>query len=75
MTPQDIILTLQNITLTHACFQECSGVTDPKCIVMECMFETLEPKEEAIVDISFTLAEQTLNIDTVSYNISILLMS
>ena len=35
------------------------------------MFETLEPKEEAIVDISFTLAEQSLNIDTVSYNISI----
>ena len=42
---------------------------------MECMFETLEPKEEAIVDISFTLAEQSLNIDTVSYNISILFVS
>jgi hypothetical protein len=42
------------------------SVTDPKCIVMECMFETLEPKEEAIVDTSFTLAEETLNIDTVS---------
>jgi hypothetical protein len=66
LTPQDIILTLQDITLTRACFQECSGVTDPKCIVMEYMFETLEPKEEAIIDISFTLAEQSLNIDTVS---------
>ena len=42
---------------------------------MECMFETLEPKEEAIVDIIFTLAEQSLNIDTVNYNINILLMS
>ena len=69
------MLTLQNITLIRACFQEFSGVTDPKCIVMECMFETLEPKEEAIVDISFTPAEQSLNIDTVSYNIRILLMS
>ena len=39
------------------------------------MFETLEPKEEAIVDTSFTLAEKSLNIDTVSYNISILFMS
>jgi hypothetical protein len=39
------------------------------------MFETLDPKEEAIIDISFTLAEQSLNIDTVSYNINILLMS
>jgi hypothetical protein len=33
---------------------------------MEYMFETLEPKEEAIIDISFTRAEQSLNIDTVS---------
>ena len=39
------------------------------------MFETLDPKEEAIIDISFTLAEQSLNIDTVCYNINILLMS
>ena len=66
MTPQDIRLTLQDITLTRACFQECSGVTDPKCIVVEYMFETLEPKEEAIIDISFTLAEQSLNIGKVS---------
>jgi hypothetical protein len=65
LTSQDITLTLQDITLTRAGFRECSGVTDPKCIVMECMFETLEPKEEAIVDISFTLAEQSLNIDPV----------
>jgi hypothetical protein len=42
---------------------------------MEYMFETLEPKEEAIVDISFTPAEQSLNIDKVSYNISMLFMS
>jgi hypothetical protein len=66
LTPQDIRLTLQDITLTRACFQECSGVTDPKCIVVEYMFETLEPKEEAIIDISFTLAEQSLNIGKVS---------
>ena len=40
--------------------------TDPRCVIIQCMIEIIEPKDLTLIDIAFNVSEAGLNIDKVS---------
>ncbi|VDI02252.1 integrin alpha 8 [Mytilus galloprovincialis] len=45
---------------------DCEGLNDPKCVVVECLIQTLVPSENTLIDVQFDVTESSLNIDSIN---------
>ncbi|CAC5395976.1 ITGA9 [Mytilus coruscus] len=45
---------------------DCKSLDDPKCVVVECLIQTLKPNENTLIDVQFNVTEASLNIDSIN---------